>query len=152
MFFCKFFKLFFMIPKMALKPQKRDKQKSINKHCKRLKICINTPARLPYSHKIRRKIEIFKTVFSTLGILLMSLEGSFCFPPPTSHELQYVSVTSGFTRLSMKTKYVCRGLISVYANFHKNRTMWSTNLNVKICRWGEKEKEPARDTIKNSEI
>ena len=68
--------------------------------------------------------------------------GSFSFPPPTSHELQYISVTSGFTRLSMKTKYVCRGLISLYVNFHNNRTMWSLNLNVKNCRWGGKEKEP----------
>ena len=42
----------------------------------------------------------------------------------------------------MKTKYVCRGLISPYASFHNNRTMWSINLHVKICRWGEKEKEP----------
>ena len=43
----------------------------------------------------------------------------------------------------MKTKYVCRGLISLYVNFHNNRTMWSTNLHVKICRWGGgKEKEP----------
>ena len=31
----------------------------------------------------------------------------------------------------MKTKYVCRGLISSYVNFHYNRTMWSTKLNVK---------------------
>ena len=63
--------------------------------------------------------------------------GSFSFPnPPTSHELQYISVTSGFTRLSMKTKFVCRGLISLYVNFHENWTMWSTNLLVKICRWG----------------
>ena len=44
----------------------------------------------------------------------------------------------------MKTKYVCRGLISLYVNFHNNRTMWSTNFHVKICRWGEKEKEPPR--------
>ena len=46
----------------------------------------------------------------------------------------------------MKTKYVCRGLISLYVNFYNNRTMWSTNLHEKICRWGggggEKEKEP----------
>ena len=63
------------------------------------------------------------------------------FPfPPISHELQYFSVTSGFTRLSMKTKYVCRGLISLYVEFHNNRTMWSTNLHVKFCRWGEKER------------
>ena len=36
----------------------------------------------------------------------------------------------------MKTKYVCRGPISLYVKFHNNRTMWSTNLHVKICRWG----------------
>ena len=36
----------------------------------------------------------------------------------------------------MKTEYVCRGLISLYVNFHINWTMWSTNLHVKICRWG----------------
>ena len=66
----------------------------------------------------------------------------FLPPPPTSHELQYISVTSAFTRLSMKTKYVWRCFISSYVNFHYNRTMWSTKLHVKICRWGEKEKEP----------
>ena len=42
----------------------------------------------------------------------------------------------------MKTKYVWRGLISLFVNFHNNPTKWSTNLHVKICRWGEKEKEP----------
>ena len=62
--------------------------------------------------------------------------------PSTSHELQYISVTSGFTRLSMKIKYVCRDLISLYENFHNNRTMRTLNLHVKNCRWGEKEKEP----------
>ena len=36
----------------------------------------------------------------------------------------------------MKTKYICRGLISLYVNFHNNRTMPSTNLHVKNCRWG----------------
>ena len=30
----------------------------------------------------------------------------------------------------MKTKYVCRGLISLYV------VMWSTNLHVNICKWG----------------
>ena len=43
----------------------------------------------------------------------------------------------------MKTKYVCRGLISLYVNFHNNPIKWSTNLHVKIRRWGEKEKEPS---------
>ena len=41
----------------------------------------------------------------------------------------------------MKTKHVCRGLIGLYVNFCNNRTMWSTNLHVKICRLGGKEKE-----------
>ena len=47
----------------------------------------------------------------------------------------------------MKTEYVGRGLISLYVNFHNNRTMWSTKLHVKICRWGEKEKEPRPLTV-----
>ena len=38
----------------------------------------------------------------------------------------------------MKTKYVCRGLINQYVNFHNNRT---TKLHVKICRWGGGEGE-----------
>ena len=57
-------------------------------------------------------------------------------PPPPSHERQYISVTSGLTRLRLETKYVCRGLIRPYVNFHYNRTMWSTNLHVTICRGG----------------
>ena len=36
----------------------------------------------------------------------------------------------------MKTKYACRGLISLYGSFHNNRTISSTNLHVKNCRWG----------------
>ena len=42
----------------------------------------------------------------------------------------------------MWTKYVCRGIIGLHVSFHNNRTMWSKNLHVKSCRWGEKEKEP----------
>ena len=42
----------------------------------------------------------------------------------------------------MKTKYVCLGLIGLYVYFDNNWTRWSTTLHVKICRWGEKEKEP----------
>ena len=26
-------------------------------------------------------------------------------------------------------------LVKLYVNFHNNRTMWSTNLHVKVCRW-----------------
>ena len=42
----------------------------------------------------------------------------------------------------MKTKYVCRGLINPYVNFQYNQTMWSKNLRVKICRWGERKNLP----------
>ena len=46
------------------------------------------------------------------------------FPfPPTSHEHQFYGLTSDFTRLIMKTKYVCHGLISLYVSFHDNRKM-----------------------------
>ena len=40
----------------------------------------------------------------------------------------------------MKTKYVCRGLISPYVNFRNNRTMWSTNLREKFAGAGGKAK------------
>ena len=45
------------------------------------------------------------TSYMKLDTLNLKNLGSFSFPPPTSHELQLISVTSGFTRLSMKTKY-----------------------------------------------
>ena len=52
----------------------------------------------------------------------------------------------------METKYVCRGLISLYVNFHNNRTMWSTKLHEKICRCGGgKEKEPSRHSISRNQ-
>ena len=47
----------------------------------------------------------------------------------------------------MKTKYVCRALISLYINFHNNRTMWSTKLHVKFRRWGGEEKEPLNGMV-----
>ena len=81
-----------------------------------------------------------RRIFSAHFRKLLKFKDLFPFPP-TSHELQYISVTSGFTTLSMKTKYVCRCLISLYVNFHNNRTMWSTNLHVKIGRWGGERKK-----------
>ena len=42
----------------------------------------------------------------------------------------------------MKTKYVCHGLISLHVNFHDNRKKRTITSNMKICRWGKKEKEP----------
>ena len=36
----------------------------------------------------------------------------------------------------MKTKYVCSGFISLYVNFHDIPIKGSTNLHVKIRRWG----------------
>ena len=62
----------------------------------------------------------------------------FPFPP---RQFQLISVMSGFTRLSMKIKYVCRGFISLYVNFHNNRTILSTNLHVRICRCGGGERK-----------
>ena len=44
----------------------------------------------------------------------------------------------------MKSKYVCNGLISLHIEFHDNRTKWTENSNIKICRWGETEKEPMK--------
>ena len=46
---------------------------------------------------------------------------SFSFSP-TSQKYQFHSVTSGFTRLSMKAKYVYHSLISLYAQFDINPT------------------------------
>ena len=48
----------------------------------------------------------------------------------------------------MKTKYVCRGFISLYVNFHNNPNVVN-KFNLKICRWGEKEKEPSGFTRLN---
>ena len=44
----------------------------------------------------------------------------------------------------MKIKYVCHGLISVHVNFHDNRTKCTLISNIKISRWGGKEKEPKK--------
>ena len=63
-------------------------------------------------------------------------------PPPTSRKHEFYSLTSSFRRLILNTKYVCYGLISLHVNFHDNRTKWTVISNWKICRWGEKEKEP----------
>ena len=43
----------------------------------------------------------------------------------------------GFTRLSMKTKYICRGLMSPLVNFCDNRAMWTTILHVKVRMLGK---------------
>ena len=56
--------------------------------------------------------------------------------PPTSFKHEFYGVTSGFTRLIMKTKYVCHGLISLHVIFYDNRTKGTETLNTKICRWG----------------
>ena len=59
---------------------------------------------------------ILQIVFSQLGCVSFFLQ-LFCstnlyvifrlFPPPTSHKHEFYSLTSGFTRLIVKTKYVC---------------------------------------------
>ena len=52
-----------------------------------------------------------------------------------------LGVVGGFTRLIMKTKYVCHGLISPQVNFHNNQMVGTVNFFAKNCRW---EKEPFR--------
>ena len=73
--------------------------------------------------------------------------GSFSYtpPPPTSHEHQFYGVTSSFTRLIMKTKYV-----SPHANFHNDRTMRTVTLLEKIASGG-KENEPMPLDVKSQE-
>ena len=68
----------------------------------------------------------------------------FC---PTSHDQQFYGVTSGFTRLGLKTKHVCHGLVSPHASFHNNWITRTKILFVKFCRWGDKEKEPGQDLL-----
>ena len=63
-------------------------------------------------------------------------------PPPPNSLIHVHGLTSGFTSLLMKTKYVCHGLISLHVNFHDNRTKWTVTSNIKNYRWGEKEKSP----------
>ena len=53
-----------------------------------------------------------------------------------SLKLQLFSVTSGFTRLIIKAKYVCRRFISLHVKFHNNWTSWSIKFRVKLCWWG----------------
>ena len=57
-------------------------------------------------------------------------------PHPTSHTHQLYGVTSGYTRLIMKTKHACHGLISLLVKFHKNLTMRTLFLHVKNRKWG----------------
>ena len=42
---------------------------------------------------------------------------------PTHISHRFHGVMKGFTRSSMKTKYVCLGIISLHANFRNNRTV-----------------------------
>ena len=91
---------------------------------------------------------------SQLSILFRNNERGLFFlpppppppPPPTSLKHEINGLTSGFTRLIMKSKYVCHGRISLHVNFHDNRTKWLVISNIKISRWGGggEEKEPER--------
>ena len=56
------------------------------------------------------------------------------------HERQFYGLTSGFSRLIMKTKYVCYVLVSLNVNFNDKRTMWTIILIIKIGRWGGRKK------------
>ena len=72
-------------------------------------------------------------------------------PPPTSLIHEFYVLTSDFTRIILKIKYVFHGLISLHVNFHDNRTKWTLTSNIKNCRWVEKEKEPLTSPMTNFE-
>ena len=65
------------------------------------------------------------------------------FSSPTSHKPQFCGLNNGFTRLiiKIKTKYVCHCPTSRHVTLHDNRTMWTLNWIMKICRWGERKKK-----------
>ena len=58
-------------------------------------------------------------------------------PPPNSYKHQFYDVMSGFTRLLIKTKYVCCGPVSPHANFLVNRFVGTVILLVKIAGGGK---------------
>ena len=66
-------------------------------------------------------------------------------PPPTSYEHQFYGLTQDFTRLNMKTEYVCHGLICWLVNFNDNRTMQTVILIIKNCRRGAGGAKKSRD-------
>ena len=70
------------------------------------------------------------------------------FPfPPTSHKHEFYGLTSGFTRLIMKTKYVCHGPVSLHVIFHDNRTKVTVTSNIKLCRWGGQGKRAKKSSF-----
>ena len=103
----------------------------VNLHDNRTKWTLNSNIKFAGRVGKGKRAQIFTTFL-----------GSFSFFPPTSLKHEFYGLTSGFTRLIMKTKYACYGLISLHVSFHDNRTKWTVTSNIKICRWGEKEKEP----------
>ena len=84
------------------------------------------------------KFDLFEDFYSDVFVP-KSLKNLALFPPPTSFKHEFFRLTSGFTRLVMKTKYVCHGLFSLHVNFHDKV---NRNFNYKKLLVGEKEKEP----------
>ena len=67
--------------------------------------------------------------------------------PLTSYEHQFFDVMSGFTRLIMKTKYVCHGPhVRPHVNFRGNRSVGTVILLAKNCKWGGGEGKRANET------
>ena len=91
----------------------------------------------------------FYMIIIDLSSLLSTLTrklGSFSFSP-TSHKHRFYGLTSKFTRLIMKTKYVFHGLIYQHGNFHDNRTRWTVIFSMENCRWGGKGKRAGNSII-----
>ena len=97
----------------------------VNLHDNRTKWTLNSNIKFAGRVGKGKRAQIFTTFL-----------GSFSFFPPTSLKHEFYGLTSGFTRLIMKIKYVCHGLISLHVSFHDNRTEWTVTSNIKICRWG----------------
>ena len=72
-------------------------------------------------HDIMFYEDIKKSGASFLFLLSGTRWGSFPFPP-TSLKHELYGLTSSFTRLIIKIKYVYHGLISLHVIFYDNRT------------------------------
>ena len=57
-------------------------------------------------------------------------------PSPTSDEHQFYGLTSSFTKLIIKLKYICHGLIYLHVNCHDNWTMQTVTFNCKNLQVG----------------
>ena len=93
--------------------------------------------------------KLFKIEFERWGELEKSQQLFFLPPPPTYHKHQFYGLRGGSTRLIMRTKYVCHGLISLHVNFHdKHLGDVNSNLKYKYLQVGGKRKKSPKNALK----